>query len=95
MFEMWWEDGKAIFAFDVTTQESDILLTNYHREAEKGSGSSALVDLEARLQKISAKISKKITLVFPASGQKDTAQWLERNGYSYRAEDDAYLKQLS
>jgi len=93
--ELFYQDMSAIYSFQIGIEESSFVLWNSHREAKTGKGTESLQDLERKVASIANTLGKRVKLIFPKFGQKDTAKWLEKNGYSYRSSDDAYEKEFS
>ena len=92
IIEMWFDDGEAIYGFNLEVSGKSITLENYHREAVRGVGTISLKSLESIFKSIGRWFNKTIILIFPPGGQEDTIAWLKKNNYSL--EEGEYVKIL-
>ncbi len=96
MIDLFFDEGKAIFAFQLDSDVDRIGFTNYHREAVSGTGSLVLSLLEEALTVLANVSGKKIAIRFPVFGQDDARHWLVKNGYvqDKDAKDEIFRKEL-
>lgn len=94
LIELFYQDGAAIYSFQVNADESSLVLWNSHREAMHGKGTESLQNLEKAIASVASRLIKSTRLIFPKFAQEDTAEWLEKSGYSYNAATDEYEKEI-
>ena len=83
--------NDAIYGF--TIQKRDIItLNNFHREANKGTGTRSLKEFESAIALVAKKRHEQIMIIFDPYEQEDTIAWLEKNKYTKNLRRNVYFK---